>query len=66
MKIFGIVKWFKENKGYGYIVGVDGETYFFERIDCVNKNDVFNDGDKVMFIPNFVGLDCAKEVEKID
>ena len=66
MKMFGIVKWFKDVKGYGYIIGVDDETYFFERIDCINKSESFASGDKVMFVPSFLDMDFAKEVEKVE
>ena len=65
IKMLGIIKWFKKKKGYGYIIGADDESYYFELINCVNMNERFEEGDKVMFIPNFVDLEYAIEVEKI-
>lgn len=63
--MYGRIKWFKENKGYGYIDGADDETYFFELNDCLNTAEVFNSGDKVLFIPNNKGIDFASSVEKV-
>lgn len=65
LKMKGKIKWFKKEKGYGYIIGADDETYFFELIDCVNKNETFLPDDEVLFIPNFINLECAKKVEKV-
>lgn len=64
-KMLGKIKWFKENKGYGYILGSDQETYFFELINCINKNESFNENDEVLFIPNFGEMDYAIQIEKI-
>ena len=64
-KMIGFIKWFKEKKGYGYINGLDDETYYFEIIDCVNINEIFKEGDKVLFIPHFVDLEYATQVEKV-
>ena len=64
LKMLGKIKWFKKSKGYGYIIGADGETYFFELIDCVNQDDFFNSDDEVLFIPHFGSLNFATEVEK--
>ena len=61
----GVVKWFKNKKGFGYIIGADGETYLFELIDCINPNEEFNAGDKVIFIPVFGELESASKVEKV-
>lgn len=63
--MYGKIKWYKENKGYGYIIGADEETYFFEKIDCVNINDTFSEGEEVLFIPSFVGIASASKVEKV-
>ena len=62
--MLGKIKWYKEKKGYGYIIGGDNETYFFELADCVNKEEIFNEGDLVMFIPQFGLMDQALKVEK--
>lgn len=65
-KMIGIIKWFKKEKGYGYIIGFDDETYFFELIDCINKDESFNKDDKVTYIPKYKGIYYATEVEKVD
>lgn len=65
MKISGKVKWFKEDKGYGYIIGVDGDTYYFEINNCINLKETFKEEDKVLFIPNFGDMDYATSVEKV-
>lgn len=64
-KMFGEIKWYKKNKGYGYIIGADEETYFFELINCINPNEIFNTGDIVKFIPNMGSIDFATRVEKV-
>ncbi len=66
IKMEGQVKWFKKNKGYGYIVGEDNESYFFELTDCIKDYDNFTEGEKVLFLPAFKGIDYAKKVEKKD
>lgn len=65
LKMFGKIKWFKKNKGYGYIIGADEDTYFFEIIDCVNPYENFETDDEVMFIPEFGELATAIKVEKV-
>lgn len=65
MKIFGKIKWFKKSKGYGYIIGADNESYFFELIDCVQENIDFKPNDEVMFIPQYGKLFVAHEVIKV-
>ena len=65
MKIAGKVKWFKSEKGYGYIIGDDDETYFFSRFDCINDKEDFNEGDEVLFEPEFGEMDKAIKVEKV-
>ncbi len=64
MKMRGLIKWYKPKKGYGYIVGADGELYYFELINCINKNELFIMGDEVLFVPVFEG-EYAKQVEKV-
>lgn len=63
-KMIGKIKWYKENKGYGYIIGSDDETYFFELINCVRQDEIFLPGDDVKFIPNFSNTEYATEVER--
>ena len=63
--MLGKIKWFKDHKGYGYIIGADEETYFFEIMNCINPNDKFASGDSVKFIPNFFETEVATEVEKV-
>ena len=65
-KMFGEIKWYKKNKGYGYIIGADEETYFFEFINCINPNEIFTTGDIVKFIPNMGSIDFATRVEKVE
>ena len=66
LKMHGKIKWFKKNKGYGYIIGSDDDTYFFELIDCVNQEETFLPDDEVLFIPKIGELNVATKVEKID
>ena len=66
IKMLGNIKWYKKQKGYGYIIGADEETYFFELINCINTNYVFNTGDVVKFIPNMGSIDYATQVEKVE
>lgn len=65
-KMYGKIKWYKQNKGYGYINGADDETYFFERINCIDMNTDYKEGEEVLFIPNFGDMDFATKVEKIN
>ena len=65
MKMQGTIKWYKKNKGYGYIIGADDETYFFEITDCVNLKEEFQEGDEVLFIPEFIEMEYARSVEKV-
>lgn len=66
IKMLGNIKWYKKNKGYGYIIGADEETYFFELINCINFNENFKPGDVVKFIPNIGSMDYATQVEKVE
>ena len=65
MKMEGNIKWYKKNKGYGYITGADEETYFFEITDCLDLDAEFNEGDEVLFIPEFTDVEYARKVEKV-
>ena len=65
MKMRGIVKWYKPNKGYGYIVGADGELYYFSIVNCINPKEEFKQGDEVLFIPIFEEMEYASSVEKV-
>ncbi len=65
MKMMGIIKWYKKDKKYGYIIGADDEEYFFNNVNCINPEEDFNEGDKVLFIPEFVSMDHATKVEKV-
>ena len=64
-KIFGKIKWFKKSKGYGYIIGADEETYFFELIDCIEEDIDFKPNDEVMFVPLIGQLNVAHDVIKV-
>ena len=61
----GKVKWYQEKKGYGYIIGDDDVTYFFEIMNCEGSDDSFCPGDEVLFIPHFREVEYATEVEKL-
>ena len=65
-KMLGTVKWYKPHKGYGYIIGSDDETYFFEIMNCLDPHEEFKTGDKVRFMPNFLSMDFASEVERCE
>ena len=64
-KIYGKIKWYKKEKGYGYIIGNDDDTYFFEIINCTNLKENFNKDDQVLFVPNFGDFSYATKVEKV-
>lgn len=62
-KMFGTIKWFNNERGEGYILGADNESYFFNLLTCIRTDYVFNEGEEVLFIPNFIDL-TATSVEK--
>lgn len=64
-KMLGKIKWFKNNKGYGYINGYDNEKYFFDISNSVEEQE-YTENDEVKFIPMFDSrIPYAKSVEKI-
>lgn len=64
-KMLGKIKWFKNNKGYGYINGYDNEKYFFDISNSVEEQE-YTENDDVKFIPMFDSrIPYAKSVEKI-
>ena len=64
-KMYGKIKWYKKEKGYGYIIGYDEELYFFELANCVNFNETFEANEEVLFVPNWGDMDFASSVEKV-
>ena len=46
----GTVKWFNRIKGYGFVLGDDGNEYFIH-YTALPKNVVLNENDKVEFEP---------------
>jgi len=52
IKMIGRIKWFKEDKGYGYIIGYDEETYYFELSNLLIDTENLKSETEVKFIPN--------------
>lgn len=52
-KINGIIKWYDNGKKEGYIIGIDGEKYYFDQLSLDNTNIEYTVGDEVLFIPIF-------------
>lgn len=52
-RIFGTVKWWKEEKGYGFIQGDDGKSYFIHYKNIKEKGikNLYR-GQRVNFIPD--------------
>jgi cold shock CspA family protein len=48
-KTVGIVKFFDAKKGYGFIVGTDGNKYFFRSVDILKKYKACRSNEKVIF-----------------
>ena len=46
----GTVKWFNRTKGYGFILGEDGEEYFVHN-SALAKGTFIRDNDRVSFEP---------------
>ena len=51
-KMIGRIKWFDIDKGYGYIIGYDEETYYFELDNILLNIENIKAGIEVKFIPN--------------
>ena len=53
MRVTGTVKWFKDDKGYGFITRDDGEKDVFVHHSAIHNPDggfrSLNEGDKVEF-----------------
>jgi len=64
-KMYGTIKWFDNKSGEGYILGADNESYFFNLLTCIKTDYTFNQGEEVLFVPNFLDL-TATLVEKSD
>lgn len=64
-KINGVVKWFNDMKGFGFISGEDNQDYFCHR-NSIIFNELLKEGDKVLFEPEHTekGLQ-GKNVEKL-
>ena len=63
-KLIGKIKWFKEEKGYGYITGYDEETYYFELDNLLIDIEKIKPELEVKFIPNtFTSMSYADEIE---
>lgn len=64
MKMMGKVKWFKKEKGYGYITGYDEENYYFELSNVLVNVENLKAGNEVQFIPNtLTQIPYADEIE---
>lgn len=63
-KMIGKIKWFKNEKGYGYITGYDEEDYYFESEDLLINPDILQTDTEVLFIPNTTTeIPYADEIE---
>lgn len=63
--MLGKIKWYKEHKGYGYIIGSDDVTYYFQNINCLDTEYNYREGEEVKFIPNYFPMEYATEIEKV-
>ena len=64
VKMIGTIKWFKEEKGYGYITGYDEEDYYFELNNLLTNPTNLKKEVKVKFIPNdLTKISYADEIE---
>lgn len=65
-KMLGRIKWFKLEKGYGYITGYDEESYYFEIANILENTNssILKENTEVLFIPNmFTKIPFASEIE---
>ncbi|MEG0283684.1 MAG: cold-shock protein [Erysipelotrichales bacterium] len=65
MKVTGTVKWFKSDKGFGFISGEDGKDVFahFSQIEG-DGFKTLDEGDKVSY--NVVETDKGPQAENIE
>ncbi len=63
-KMIGRLRWFDENKGYGYITGYDEENYYFQLENLLIDPTILRTGTEVKFIPNtLTKIPYADEIE---
>jgi cold shock CspA family protein len=58
----GTIKWFRKDRGYGFVVGPDGRELFLHAKDCHPREPV--EGDKGKFVIGSAkdGRVCARSV----
>ena len=66
IKMPGVIKWYDKEKGYGYILGYDDESYYFSVNSLEKPYDNFTKGEEVLFIPEFTDMCYARKVEKVN
>lgn len=63
-KISGIIKWYDSGKKEGYIIGIDGEKYYFDQLSLESSELNYIKGDEVLFMPIFESeIPYAEKVE---
>ena len=63
MRVKGKIKWFNEQKGYGFILGDDGEDYFVH-FSQAPRNARLDEGLEVSFEPH--EGDRGKQAKSVD
>ena len=63
LKMKGHIKWYNNVNHYGYIIGSDNQTYFFESLYA--KNIDYHENDIVLFVPYFNNIPYAKKVKLV-
>jgi len=64
-KMYGRIKWFQKAKGYGYIIGYDDETYYFEIENLLVDINNVKPGLLIKFIPNnYTDIPFADKIEE--